>query len=86
MSGIWSAAFWRDAVERVGSTFVQVLLGAMIASGISFAQLGHWAFWSPLLWATAIALVKAVAAGILSPSTGASLGTTIPADPKTEGE
>lgn len=76
---IWTKAFWEDAVERVGSTFVQVLLGAMLATGINFASMGHWSFWEPLLWATAIALVKVLVAGFVSPNTGASFGTTNPA-------
>lgn len=81
---IWTKAFWKDAVERVGSTTVQVIGGAFLALAFSatrdFHVLGHWSFWEPLLWAIAIALVKVVMAGAINPNTGASLGTTNPAD------
>lgn len=76
---IWTKAFWKDAVERLGSTFFETLLGAMIAAS-AFSALSHWSFWEPLLWTTVVAMVKVIAAGFISPNTGASLGTTHPVD------
>jgi len=76
---IWTKAFWKDAGERVSSTFVQVVGGAIIAAA-GFGSLDEWSFWEPLLWATVIATAKVLVAGVLNPNTGASLGTTNPAD------
>lgn len=75
---IFTKAFWQDAFERVGSTFMEVLIAALIVTG-GFASLGQWAFWEPLLWATAVALAKVLAAGFINPNTGGSFGTTNPA-------
>lgn len=77
---IFTSAFWKDAVERVGSTFFEALVAVLIVGGLSFQNLGDWVFWEPLLWITVVALVKVLAAGFISPNTGASLGTTVPGE------
>lgn len=76
---IWTKAFWKDAVERIGSTFFQVLGGALIAAG-GFGKLDDWSFWEAVLWAMVLVVVKVLAAGFFNPNTGASFGTTNPAD------
>lgn len=75
---IFTKAFWEDAIERIGTTFGESLLGAMIAAG-GFSAMGGWSFWEVILWTTALALVKVVLAGLINPNTGGSLGTTHPA-------
>lgn len=79
MGRIWTKGFWKDAVERVGSTFLETLLGSMIAAG-GFAAMGVWNFWESVLWITVIALGKTIVAGLANPTTGASFGTSVPAD------
>lgn len=76
---IWTKAFWKDAVERIGSTAFQVVGGALIAAA-GFGVLDDWSFWKPVLWTLVLALVKVLAAGFINPNTGASLGTTNPTD------
>lgn len=74
---VLTGPFWSDALERVGSTLTQGLVAAMIVAG-GFGKLDEWAFWEPVLWITVLALAKSLAAGFISPNTGASLGTTVP--------
>lgn len=88
MSSVYTVAFWRDTGERVLSTFLQGLLGIWVLSDVVpdgsvphvnpsavdvFAGAGIIA---------AIALIKCLIAGLASPATGASLGTAIPAQPR----
>jgi hypothetical protein len=75
---IWTKAFWKDAVERIGSTAFQVVGGAIIAAA-GFGVLDDWSFWKPVLWTLVLALAKVLAAGFINPNTGASFGTTNPA-------
>ena len=77
----WTKAFWKDAVERVGSTFLEALLAVMLLSGFDLEQLTSWDLvWKGVITITLISLVKALAAGLANPNTGASLGTTVPGD------
>jgi len=78
MKGIWTKAFWKDAIERTGSTLGAVFLGLLVTDGFEWSSLGHWAFWAPVLTTTAVTLVKTILAGLSNPATGASLGTTTP--------
>jgi hypothetical protein len=75
---IFTKAFWSDAIERVGSTFTEGLVAALIVVG-GFSTLDDWAFWEPVLWLTVVALAKVLAAGFINPNTGGSLGTANPA-------
>lgn len=91
---IFTSAFWKDAIERVGSTFLQALLGVVVGTGVASSQgadLGKWTTWSPITFTTLAALIKVMIAGLYNPSSGASFGTSVPSDnvvavvnPKTE--
>lgn len=77
----WTIAFWKDAGERVMSTALESLLGIMLATGFDLNNLLSWTgVWKGVTAVTAIALIKALLAGLANPNTGASLGTTHPAD------
>lgn len=77
----WTIAFWKDAGERVISTALESLLGIMLATGFDLNNLLSWAgVWKGVTAVTAIALIKALLAGLANPNTGASLGTTHPVD------
>lgn len=77
---MWTKGFWKDAAERVLSTFVAVLVGLIAADGFEWSSLGEWSFWAPVLITTAITVAKALGLGALRPNTGASFGTTVPGD------
>lgn len=79
MGAIWTKAFWKDAIERLGTTLVAILIGAMTASDFGWTMLDDWKFWSPIAVSMGINLLKVLLAGFASPNTGASLGTTNPA-------
>jgi len=77
----WTVAFWKDAFERVASTALESLLGTMLATGFDLDKLFSWTgVWKGVTLITAISLIKALLAGLANPNTGASLGTTRPAD------
>lgn len=80
MGKIWTAAFWKDAVERLGTTLVSVLIGAIATDDFGWSMMGDWKFWSPIVIAMGVNLLKVLAAGLSGPNTGASLGTTVPKD------
>lgn len=80
MSGIWTASFWKDAVERLGTTLVSILIGAVATEDFGWAMLHDWKFWSPIVIAMAVNLLKVLAAGLAKPNTGASFGTAVPTD------
>lgn len=73
-----SKAFLKDAGERVLATFVAVFIGVIAADGFEWSTLGSAAFWAPVLITTAVTTAKALGLGIISPNTGASLGTAVP--------
>lgn len=81
---MYSTAFLKDLAERVVSTFLQALIPAL---GLSSLHDGDGFDVTSVDWSTGLtvaagaaflALVKGVIAGLTSPDTGASLGTTIP--------
>jgi hypothetical protein len=80
MGRIWTKGFWKDAGERVFSTFLAVLLGLLLTDGFDWSSLQHWAFWAPVLTTTLVTLVKVLAAVVTNPTTGGSFGTSVPAD------
>lgn len=80
MGGIWKAAFWKDAIERLGTTLVSILIGAVTADDFGWSMLGDWKFWSPIAVAMGVNVLKVLLAGFARPNTGASLGTAVPTD------
>lgn len=80
MGAIWTKAFWKDAIERLGTTLVSILIGAMTASDFGWTMLDDWRFWSPIAVSMGVNVLKVLLAGFASPNTGASFGTTNPAD------
>lgn len=82
MIKIFTKAFWLDAFERVGSTFLQALLGVVVGTGVATshgADLASWVTWSPIVFTTLAALLKVMIAGMAGAGTGASFGTSVPA-------
>lgn len=79
MGRIWTKGFWKDIVERVGSTFGAAVLGILASDGFKWSTLGDWKFWSPVLATTAVTVIKVLLAGVANPTTGGSLGTSVPA-------
>lgn len=64
MNTIWTAAFWKDAGERVLSTAVQALLGLIVVTGFRLDDLLNIEMWQTVGAITFVALVKVVAAGL----------------------
>lgn len=64
MNTIWTAAFWKDAGERVLSTAVQALLGLIVVTGFRLDDLLDIEMWQTVGAITFVALVKVLAAGL----------------------
>lgn len=80
MGRIWTKGFWKDLTERVGSTAAESLLGTLISVGFDLDKLLSWeGVWKGVASTTLVALVKVLLAGMANPTTGGSLGTTVPA-------
>lgn len=75
----WSRAFWSDLAERVGSTFLQALLGVLVATNTPALDWSDYrAVWVLLGIPTAASLIKGLLANMAQPESGASLLPTPP--------
>jgi hypothetical protein len=83
MSRIWTKAFWKDTVERVLGTAlagVAALIAGVAIPGLDIPDTSFKAKAIGIGLLCAGSLVKCLAAGLASPNTGASFGTTVPTD------
>ena len=78
----WNKRYFSDLAERVGSTFLGALLGALTLTGTTPVD---WSdakvIWAVLGIPTAVSLIKGLLANLGDPESGASL---LPAPPGPE--
>ena len=81
---MYTAGFWKDVGERSAATFAQALIAAVGVSYVAGQTGVHEVDWadaaSVAALAAVLALLKGIAAALAKPETGASIGTTVPAD------
>lgn len=70
----------RDAIERIGSTFVQALLALATADGIGWidwANLSNWKAWGAAALAAAFSTVKVVIATQIAKRRGSATSASL---------
>jgi hypothetical protein len=70
---MWSAAFWKDAIERAVKTAAQVLLGLIAGFNLADAS----ADWKDYLLGVGVAVGASVLTSILSSLTGDSSSASV---------
>lgn len=87
MKGLWSKAFWKDAVERTVSAVAQSLLlfltgdtlGGLVPGVDISVDFGDWQTWLTIIGGAAlIQMLKNLVAVTANPNSGASFGASIP--------
>lgn len=78
--GIWSAAFWKDAGERILFTALATLSGMVGVDVLNILVLDWRAIGIAVLSVSFMTLIKTLLAGLRNPNTGASFGTAVPGD------
>lgn len=63
---IWDSMFWKDTVERVIFTVLQVLIAVLSADGLDLVALDWVGLFTTVGIAAALVLFKAVSANILT--------------------
>ena len=78
----WSKTYWSDLAERVGSTFIQALIGCLVLTGATPVDWSDGkAVWAVLGVPTLLALLKGLLANMVNPDSGPSV---LPAPPAPE--
>jgi hypothetical protein len=87
MKGLWSKAFWKDAVERTISAVAQSLLlfltgdalGGVVQGVDISVDFGDWQTWLTIMGGAAlIQMLKNLVAVTANPNSGASFGASVP--------
>jgi hypothetical protein len=88
MKGLWSKAFWKDAVERTVSAVAQSLLLFLtgdtlgnVLPGVNISvDFSDWSTWLTIIGGAAlIQMLKNLVAATANPNSGASFGASVPA-------
>jgi hypothetical protein len=76
----WNKSYWADLAERVGSTFIQALLGCLVLTSATPVDWSDGkAVWAVLGVPTVVALLKGLLANMANPDSGPSLLPSPPA-------